>query len=48
MIRSRLAWTRRRFWARRKIVDVALEKWAIFVATSVAGSFTSFSSGDSS
>jgi hypothetical protein len=31
-----------------KIVDVALEIWAIFVVTSVAGSFASFfSSGDS-
>jgi hypothetical protein len=25
-----------------KIVDVALAKWAIFVVTSIAGSFTSF------
>jgi hypothetical protein len=32
-----------------KIVDVALEIWAIFVVTSIAGSFASFfSSGDSS
>jgi hypothetical protein len=32
-----------------KIVDVALEGWAIFVVTAVAGSFASFfSSGDSS
>jgi hypothetical protein len=32
-----------------KIVDVALELWAIFVVTAVAGSFGSFfSSGDSS
>jgi voltage-gated potassium channel len=32
-----------------KIVDVALEMWAIFVVTAVAGSFASFfSSGDSS
>jgi hypothetical protein len=32
-----------------KIVDVALEAWAIFVVTAVAGSFASFfSSGDSS
>jgi voltage-gated potassium channel len=32
-----------------KIVDVALEAWAIFVVTAVAGSFGSFfSSGDSS
>jgi hypothetical protein len=32
-----------------KIVDVALEMWAIFVVTSIAGSFASFfSSGDSS
>jgi hypothetical protein len=31
-----------------KIVDVALEAWAIFVVTAVAGSFASFfSSGDS-
>jgi hypothetical protein len=31
-----------------KIVDVALEVWAIFVVTAVAGSFASFfSSGDS-
>jgi hypothetical protein len=31
-----------------KIVDVALEAWAIFVVTAVAGSFaTFFSSGDS-
>jgi hypothetical protein len=31
-----------------KIVDVALELWAIFVVTAVAGSFsTFFSSGDS-
>ena len=32
-----------------KIIDVALEAWAIFVVTAVAGSFASFfSSGDSS
>jgi hypothetical protein len=32
-----------------KVVDVALEGWAIFVVTAVAGSFASFfSSGDSS
>ena len=32
-----------------KIVDVALEMWAIFVVTSIAGSFASFfTSGDSS
>jgi hypothetical protein len=32
-----------------KVVDVALEAWAIFVVTAVAGSFASFfSSGDSS
>ena len=32
-----------------KIVDVALEAWAIFVVTAVAGSFaTFFSSGDAS
>ncbi len=32
-----------------KVVDVALEMWAIFVVTSIAGSFASFfSSGDSS
>ncbi len=32
-----------------KIVDVALEIWALFVVTAVAGSFaTFFSSGDSS
>jgi voltage-gated potassium channel len=32
-----------------KIVDVALEIWAIFVVTAIAGSFASFfSSGDSS
>ena len=32
-----------------KIVDVALEIWAIFVVTSIAGSFASFfTSGDSS
>jgi hypothetical protein len=32
-----------------KIVDVALEAWAIFVVTAVAGSFASFfTSGDSS
>lgn len=32
-----------------KIVDVALELWAIFVVTAIAGSFaTFFSSGDSS
>ena len=32
-----------------KIVDVALEAWAIFVVTAVAGSFaTFFSSGDTS
>jgi hypothetical protein len=32
-----------------KVVDVALEVWAIFVVTAVAGSFASFfSSGDSS
>jgi hypothetical protein len=32
-----------------KIVDVALEMWAIFVVTAIAGSFASFfSSGDSS
>jgi hypothetical protein len=32
-----------------KIVDVALEVWAIFVITAVAGSFASFfNSGDSS
>jgi hypothetical protein len=31
-----------------KVVDVALEAWAIFVITAVAGSFASFfSSGDS-
>ena len=31
-----------------KVVDVALEAWAIFVVTAVAGSFASFfSSGDS-
>jgi hypothetical protein len=31
-----------------KIIDVALEAWAIFVVTAVAGSFaTFFSSGDS-
>jgi hypothetical protein len=31
-----------------KVVDVALELWAIFVVTAVAGSFASFfSSGDS-
>jgi hypothetical protein len=29
-------------------VDVALEIWAIFVVTSIAGSFAFFSSGDSS
>ena len=32
-----------------KVVDVALEMWAIFVVTGVAGSFASFfTSGDSS
>jgi hypothetical protein len=32
-----------------KLVDVALEAWAIFVVTAVAGSFASFfTSGDSS
>jgi voltage-gated potassium channel len=32
-----------------KFVDVALEAWAIFVVTAIAGSFASFfSSGDSS
>jgi hypothetical protein len=32
-----------------KVVDVALEVWAIFVVTAVAGSFASFfSTGDSS
>ena len=32
-----------------KVVDVALEMWAIFVVTAVAGSFASFfTSGDSS
>jgi hypothetical protein len=32
-----------------KVVDIALEVWAIFVITAVAGSFaTFFSSGDSS
>jgi hypothetical protein len=32
-----------------KIVDVALEAWAIFVVTAIAGSFaTFFSSGDAS
>jgi branched-subunit amino acid transport protein AzlD len=32
-----------------KIVDIALEAWAIFVITAVAGSFASFfTSGDSS
>jgi hypothetical protein len=32
-----------------KVVDVALEAWAVFVVTAVAGSFASFfSSGDSS
>jgi len=32
-----------------RVVDVALEAWAIFVVTAVAGSFASFfSSGDSS
>jgi hypothetical protein len=32
-----------------RIVDVALELWAIFVVTAIAGSFASFfSSGDSS
>ena len=32
-----------------KVVDVALEAWAIFVVTAVAGSFASFfTSGDSS
>lgn len=32
-----------------KVVDVALETWAIFVVTAVAGSFASFfTSGDSS
>jgi hypothetical protein len=32
-----------------KVVDVALELWAIFVVTAIAGSFASFfSSGDSS
>jgi hypothetical protein len=31
-----------------RVVDVALEAWAIFVVTAVAGSFASFfSSGDS-
>ena len=32
-----------------KVVDIALETWAIFVVTAIAGSFASFfSSGDSS
>jgi hypothetical protein len=32
-----------------KVVDIALEMWAIFVVTAIAGSFASFfSSGDSS
>jgi len=32
-----------------KVVDVALEVWAIFVVTAIAGSFASFfSSGDAS
>ncbi len=32
-----------------RVVDVALEMWAIFVVTAIAGSFASFfSSGDSS
>ena len=32
-----------------KVIDVALEAWAIFVVTAIAGSFASFfSSGDSS
>jgi len=32
-----------------KVVDVALEMWAIFVVTAIAGSFASFfTSGDSS
>ena len=32
-----------------KVIDVALEMWAIFVVTAIAGSFASFfSSGDSS
>ena len=32
-----------------KVVDVALEMWAIFVVTAIAGSFASFfNSGDSS
>jgi hypothetical protein len=32
-----------------KVIDVALEVWAVFVVTAVAGSFASFfSSGDSS
>jgi voltage-gated potassium channel len=32
-----------------KVIDVALEAWAIFVVTAVAGSFAAFfSSGDSS
>jgi voltage-gated potassium channel len=32
-----------------KVVDVALEMWAIFIVTAIAGSFASFfSSGDSS
>lgn len=32
-----------------KVVDVALEMWAIFVVTAIAGSFASFfSTGDSS
>ena len=32
-----------------KVVDIALEAWAVFVITAVAGSFASFfSSGDSS
>jgi hypothetical protein len=32
-----------------KVVDIALEAWAIFVVTAVAGSFASFfSTGDSS
>jgi hypothetical protein len=32
-----------------KVIDVALEVWAIFVVTAIAGSFASFfSSGDSS
>jgi len=35
--------------ARGRVVDIALEAWAIFVVTAVAGSFASFfGSGDSS